>query len=539
MNAIVKSKRKWIRIGALLLAVLAVVGMAGYTLFIKPNLEKDVSVYKEASVEYGDLILGIVESGSVEAEELSQDFTLNLETEEDEDDSDDDDDDEEDTTKYLEIEESNIVVGQRVKKGEEIYKLTTDSVESVRNKLELELAEAETLLAEAKLSFQLDALDAQHNYQGSVATGSTAGEIYKISIAQMNNEIADLNAKITACKRQIDIYSEQIFNSKADDDGALLEDYEQAKEDYDECDKENEMTFVAKQAAYLKAKDAYESFAEKLQTLQEQMTAQEEKVIAYQKEIVDAQAELTKTTLVAKQTFETESLTGSIAGDTYTYAADTLEEAVLEAETTVEESREKLEEFESFVGDGSVYAKSDGMIMTMSYEAGDSLINSGELFTYVTEDSITLSVDVSQEDIVDLTVGDGVTISFTAYPDEAYEGEITSITTTATSEHATTISYPVTIKVLGDTSKLYEGMTGDVTFVIDQKEQTKYVSRKAIVEENGKTYVYQKNESGEMELVEVETGFTDGVNVEITSGLEKGDVIYIASKVVEEGDTQE
>ena len=42
-----------------------------------------------------------------------------------------------------------------------------------------------------------------------------------------------------------------------------------------------------------------------------------------------------------------------------------------------------------------------------------------------------------------------------------------------------------------------------------------------------------------MELVEVETGFTDGVNVEITSGLEKGDVIYIASKVVEEGDTQE
>ena len=157
----------------------------------------------------------------------------------------------------------------------------------------------------------------------------------------------------------------------------------------------------------------------------------------------------------------------------------------------------------------------------------------------MTEDSITLSVDVSQEDIVDLTVGDGVTISFTAYPDEAYEGEITSITTTATSEHATTISYPVTIKVLGDTSKLYEGMTGDVTFVIDQKEQTKYVSRKAIVEENGKTYVYQKNESGEMELVEVETGFTDGVNVEITSGLEKGDVIYIASKVVEEGDTQE
>ncbi len=539
MKGIIKSKRKLVRIGALILIILAVIGMAGYTLFIKPKLEEDVYVYKEASVEYGDLVLGIVESGSIEAEAQSQDFTLNLETEDEEDDDSDEDDDEEDTTKYLEIEESNIVIGQRVTQGEEIYKLTEDSVESVRNKLELESAEAQTTLAEAQLSYQLDALDAQHTYQGSTAKSNTSGDIYKISIAQLNNAIADYNAKITNCKRQIDVKSEQIFNKRADDDGNLLEDYEQAKEDYEAADKENEMTFVARQAAYLSAKEAYESFEENLQTLQEEMTALEEKIIAYQADIASAQAELTKTTLKAKQTYETDSLTGSIAGDTYEYAEGTLEEAVAEAQTVLEEAKEKLEDFETFVGDGSVYAQSDGLIMTINYEAGDSLINSGELFTYVTEDSITLSVDVSQEDIVDLSVGDSVTIVFTAYEDETYEGEVMSITTTATSEHATTISYPVTIKVMGDTSKLYEGMTGDVTFVTDQKAQTTYVSRKAIVEENGSTYVYQKNDSDDMELVEVETGFTDGVNIEITSGLEKGDIIYIASKVTGEGESEE
>ncbi|MDD2969265.1 MAG: HlyD family efflux transporter periplasmic adaptor subunit [Lachnospiraceae bacterium] len=533
-----KGKKRIVRFIIVILMIASVLGMAGYTLFIKPGLEEDVTIYKEAVVEYGDLVMGIVESGSIAAEEESQNFTLNLETEEDEEEDDDSDDEDEDTTKYLEIEESYIVIGQRVSQGDEIYRLTEDSVESVRNKLELEAAEAQTALAEAQLSFELDTLDAQNTLQSSAAKGNAAGDIYKNSIAQLNNEIADLNAKVTASKRQIDIYSEQIFNLQADDDGSLLESYEEAKEDYEEADKENEMTFVAKQAAYLEAKEAYESYVENLKTLQEQMTAQEEKVIAYQLEIEGTKAELTRTTLEAKQTYETETITGSIAPDTYEYAKGTLEEAVVEAQTAVEEANEKLTDFETFVGDGSVYAQSDGLIMSVNYETGDSLINSGELFTYVTQDSITLSVDVSQEDIVDLAVGDSVSIAFTAYPDENYSGEITAITTTATSEHATTISYPVTIKVLGDTSKLYEGMTGDVTFVTDQKEQTAYVSRKAIIEENGNTYVYQKNKNGDMILTEVETGFTDGINIEIISGLEADDVIYIASKITNEGEEE-
>ena len=41
-----------------------------------------------------------------------------------------------------------------------------------------------------------------------------------------------------------------------------------------------------------------------------------------------------------------------------------------------------------------------------------------------------------------------------------------------------------------------------------------------------------------MILTEVETGFTDGINIEITSGLEADDVIYIASKVVNEGEKE-
>ena len=90
------------------------------------------------------------------------------------------------------------------------------------------------------------------------------------------------------------------------------------------------------------------------------------------------------------------------------------------------------------------------------------------------------------------------------------------------------------IAVEGDTTLLYGGMTADIIFVTEQKEEILYISKKAIVEKDGKTYVYQKNMLGSMELQEVQTGIDNGVDVEIISGLEEGDTIYLASRVSSE-----
>ena len=151
------------------------------------------------------------------------------------------------------------------------------------------------------------------------------------------------------------------------------------------------------------------------------------------------------------------------------------------------------------------------------------------MVAFASPDEMTISVDVSQEDIVSLSLGDSVDIAFSAYPDETWAGTITSITTTATSQYATTISYPVTVLVKGDTTKLYGGMTADITFVTDTRNDALYVSRKAIVKENDRTYVYVDGADGEKELTEVTTGLSNGAYVEILSGLSEGDTIYIAT----------
>lgn len=126
-------------------------------------------------------------------------------------------------------------------------------------------------------------------------------------------------------------------------------------------------------------------------------------------------------------------------------------------------------------------------------------------------------------------MGDSVELAFNAYPEQIWEGEIISITTTSTSEHASTISYPVTILVQGDTTLLYGGMAADVTFVTDSAENVLYVSKKAVFEENGFSYVYKKDARGNRVKTKVETGFSDMASIEIISGLEEGDIIYIES----------
>ena len=86
-----KFRRKLVLVvGLLLLLLLACL----YTLVIKPAGSKETYVYKEEAVSRGDLVLGIMESGSLSFEEKDVAYDLDLSLIYD--DSDESDSDEED-----------------------------------------------------------------------------------------------------------------------------------------------------------------------------------------------------------------------------------------------------------------------------------------------------------------------------------------------------------------------------------------------------------------------------------------------------------
>lgn len=535
LKSLTKKQKKLILAGiALLLLILA----ACYTVFIAPYLQKEQWIYKEETVERGTLKVGVTESGSLEYNTKSVDYDLDLDVSDDDDDSEDGDDEDDTVQKYLKIEEIYAASGQRVTEGEELLKFTEDSVEAVRALLQNAVVEAQSDYAEAESTYELSLLEAQTDYDTQKISASYAVSIRNTSSTSVANNVASLQVQLQQKQANTASLQEKLTEAQEDYQEAL-ETYEAAKADYENAGMDNTVNYMVFQNGYLSARTKYQQAKSALTQAENAVTDNESAITDLENQLAAAQAKQSIGKLDAEETYQEAVITGQNAQTTYNATVEDLKETLQEAEETKEKREEQLQAFEDFVGsDGILYSTEDGVITEVNYEAGDRLTTTGTLFSYATADDMRISVDVTQEDIVDLQVGDAVDITFTAYPEDSYTGSILSINTTATSDYSNTVSYTVEISVEGALEQLYGGMTADVIFVTEEKEDVLYVSRKAIVEENGKTYVYRKTALGGKELAEVETGITNGVDIEILSGLEEGDTIYLASKVSSEAEVK-
>ncbi len=519
--------RKKKRLIMIIAAGTLLVSAAGYTVFIAPLLEKDQWIYKEEMVERGTLKVGVSESGALEYGITSVVYDLDLDVSGDEEDEEDDV-----VQKYLKIQEAYVKPGQRISEGELLYKFTEDSISDVRMLLKSAAAQVWFEYAEAQAEYNLSVLEAGTDYEVRKLDQQYAASIYEKSSQTIDNEISMLQVEINRRTANTALLQE-----KADEAAA---DYSEAQQSFSEAEKpsaeeNNTENFMALQKEYLNLQTRYENAKSALNRAQQELEDNAREIEALQKELLAALAQSKISKLNADEDYQKNVINGENARISYEAKLESLRETLQEAEEEKDKIQQQLDAFEAFVGeDGCIYADGGGIVTDVAYASGDRLQETGPMLSYAMPDDMTISVDVTQEDIVDLEVGDPVDITFAAYGDVSYQGSIRSINTTATSRESNTVSYTVVVAVEGDTALLYGGMTADIIFVTEQKEDVLYISKKAIIEENGKFYVYYKTPTGEMERKEVEIGIDNGVNIEILSGLEEGDTIYLASRVSSE-----
>lgn len=528
-------RKKKIKLILIIAAGILLTAAACYTVFIAPRLKEEEWVYKEQIVERGTLKAGVTESGSLEYGVTSVLYDLDLDVSDDDDDTDDDEADEDDEAvqKYLKIEDVYVKTGERIAAGDILCKFTEDSISDVRMLLENAAAEAQADYTQAQADYNLSALEAKTDADILRLNEQYASSIHNTSSQSAVNEIAMLQVEINQRTANTALLQEKLTEA--------TEDYNEAAKEYLDVQKpsleeeSNTVNFMTMQKDYLNLQTKYENAKKALKEAEQALEDNTREIDSLQKKLETALAKSRISALEVDETYRESIINGENAQVTYDAKLESLKETLKKAEDEKDKIEEQLSAFEDFVGgDGCLYADGTGIVTEVLYEAGDRLQNTGTIISYAKPDDMTISVDVTQEDIVDLKVGDKVDITFTAYEGDSYEGSINSINTTATSKESNTVSYTVVISVEGDTSLLYSGMTADIIFVTKQKEDVVYISRKAIIEENGKYYVYYKAPSGEMERKEVETGMDNGVNIEILSGLKEGDTIYLASRVSSE-----
>lgn len=170
----------------------------------------------------------------------------------------------------------------------------------------------------------------------------------------------------------------------------------------------------------------------------------------------------------------------------------------------------------------STESKSSSDDTTSTASSGSNV----SIMTVSPQDNVILTVNVDELDILSVSLDQEAEITFDAIEDQTFKGSVTKISNSASSSGGVT-KYPVQITIPKDAS-MRIGMNASATITIENKENILLIPMNALQERGNKVFVYtSEDEEGALSgETEIETGLSDGTNVEVVSGLGEGDTVY-------------
>ena len=198
----------------------------------------------------------------------------------------------------------------------------------------------------------------------------------------------------------------------------------------------------------------------------------------------------------------------------------------------------------------------DGIVIDKEVEEGQTVAAGFEtptIFTLAADlTQMQVVADVDEADIGGVREGQRATFTVDAFPDDIFTGTVTQIrlgsTTSSTSSVSTAtsesvVTYEVVITAANPEQKLKPRLTANISIYTQEKNDVLMVPSKAlrftpefpligkkdIVKDcEGKTKVWTK-EGNTFTAIPVQTGITDGVDTEITSGIAEGTEIVVGA----------
>lgn len=546
-----KNKKIWIGAGC----SIAILGIAATTgVLIWKNGQTSEVTYRETTVEYGNLTVGITEDSTVNIGTVSQTFDLDISALVSSDSSSSSSTSQNDSmggmgmqmfsfggdtytsqSQEMVIDSVHITVGQEIQAGDVLYTLTEDSVEEIRTQLEEDvedtLADYQALTVEQQQSY----LTAKQGYDTYVTNGSLAELTY-------NKELQDLQDKVDEAADTLEEKQNQV-NENLEKLVELQEELTSAKKDLKDAEAavsdnhDNRYNDPYYYTVYLSTRDMAQTIVDEIEEDIESLTDENETLLTEIGEATrswnEACRNLESEKLTAQQTLETDQYYASVSSEWYSIQTTSLDNEKQSAYASYESAVKKLDEFNSYIVGNDVIAEYSGVVTEVPLEEGDGVTRNTSLVTLYDASDVTMEITVSEDDYKAIDQDGEVNITYTAYPDVVYNGVISEVSDAAYDSSSGEVYYTITVTVQGDVSGLYEGMTGDVTCVTKETKEVTYVSNRAIFRDGIRSYVKVRDENGNIVEKDVTTGFSDGVNVEITEGLSQGDTVLIESKVSE------
>ena len=177
------------------------------------------------------------------------------------------------------------------------------------------------------------------------------------------------------------------------------------------------------------------------------------------------------------------------------------------------------------LANGGIRAPFGGIISSITYPfSGVNILFSESQIEIVNPETLYVEVSADQDEVIELTEGQKVTIVLDPFIDEEIQGEIDFISyTPMVGEIGAT--YKITINPTSnvDSDKVRVGMTGDARFILSEKEDVLYVPNQFVNTDKEGKYVLKSRYDNK---VYVEIGMEGEERVEIIGDIKEGDVLY-------------
>lgn len=516
-------------------------------------------LYKEEVVTRGNIVVGLNEAGAINMNSTDASFAF-------------------DGT----ITETFVKAGQSVTTGTLLARgepseddTTTADYQSQLSSLQSSLTSAKISLDSTLISAQTKTISAEKTYLETIYNGANADLIYENTITSLlesyvdvhdtlddlyydkysiNNKLSNLSVSyyidgLTEAKAEaLEVYevAEEALNLLKSFDfeetpfaqtdyaiygsyetalQTLTNTYDDAKEDYDDASDALSTGYTN----YYNAKDVLESelatVTSKINSANDNLYDTESK---YELGLIDADTDYQ----ILQYNFQMAELEKSNTLLSIENDVATAQDKVTSIQQEISELYAEMAEVTAYSTE--IYAPCDGWIMTAS-AVGDSCRADVGVFSIAKVDSVNLYVSIPQDDISQISIDMPATVVLDAYSDYVMPAYVDAISITPASGMQSTVNYTVTIACdISSYSDLVilQGMTASITFIQRSAEDVLVVSSKCIENINGQQYVKLKNADGTLTQTLVQTGFSDGFDVEITSGVKVGDIVVIESAVM-------
>jgi HlyD family secretion protein len=181
--------------------------------------------------------------------------------------------------------------------------------------------------------------------------------------------------------------------------------------------------------------------------------------------------------------------------------------------------------------DNVIKSTINGTVLELHVEEGDPVVpltsfQAGtELMTLAYMENLVFKGNVDEIDIGKVHEGMEAEIEIGAVPGELINGTVTRISPKAHKEEGTTL-FEIEIEIVeGSKQFLRAGYSANANVIINKAEDILLAPERLIAIADSVSTVEVQDTLGVIDTVTVETGLSDGINVEVRTGLNEGDLL--------------